>query len=275
MMFAPVRQSVMFTFANDKERLWKHFQKDPVLFAYHIGDLDDFFFPQCQWAASYTTRRHPIVQDVVLVYHGGETPTVLAFGVDSGYSQLVAETLDILPSRFFCHFQPECGEVFQSRYRGKPLGTHLKMRLDNVSGSDEQGDGNIVRLNRSDLESIEQLYARAYPGNYFTPRMLETGRYYGIKLDGRLVTVAGVHVVSDEYKIAVLGNIATDPEYRGRRLAYRVTHRLAGELRREGKLVCLNVKADNPAAIRCYERIGFIVTHRYEEAVFELVAPNR
>jgi ribosomal protein S18 acetylase RimI-like enzyme len=260
----------MFVFATDKERLWKHFQKDPVLFAYHIGDLDDFFFSQCQWAASYTTRRHPVVQDVVLLYHGGETPTVLAFGVENGYAELVAETLDILPSRFFCHFQPECGEVFESRYRPKPLGTHLKMRLDNLVGIDEQRDGEIVKLDRSNLESLEQLYSKAYPGNYFTPRMLETGRYFGIKQDDRLVAVAGVHVVSDEYKIAVLGNIATDPDYRGRQLASRVTHYLAGELYHEGKLVCLNVKADNAAAIRCYERIGFVVTHRYEEALLEL-----
>ncbi len=261
----------MFVFVTDKDRLWRHFQKDPALFAYHIGDLDDFFFPHCQWAASYSTKRHPIIEEVLLVYTGGSIPTVLAFGLGERYADLVAETLDTLPSRFFCHFQSPCREVFRSRYREQPLGTHYKMRLEHLASPPAGvGGAQFIRLNDSHLPQLTELYARAYPNNYFTPRMLGTGRYVGLSLDGRLVTVAGVHVVSDQYKIAVLGNIATDPDYRGRHLARQVTFQLTHELYDEGKLVCLNVRADNIAAIRCYEQIGFVITHAYEEALYEL-----
>lgn len=257
----------MFVFANDKERLWKHFQKDPVLFAYHIGDLDNFFFPHCQWAASYDTRRHPIVRDVVLIYHGGSIPTVLAFGTEPDYPELLAETLDILPSRFYCHFQANCRSTLESHYRLQPLGTHLKMQL--VEFKPPKYTVDIGALAPADLTELEQLYARAYPENYSTPRMLETGWYKGIRTDNRLVAAAGVHVVSDEYKIAVVGNIATDPDYRGRHLARQVTGRLVQELTEGKRLVCLNVKVDNDAAIRSYQAIGFVNVHRYEEALCE------
>jgi ribosomal protein S18 acetylase RimI-like enzyme len=259
----------MFVFANDKERLWKHFQKDPVLFAYHIGDLDDLFFPQCQWATSYATRRHPIVRDVVLIYHGGSTPTVLAFGTEPDYAELVAETLDILPTRFYCHFQANCRAALESQYRLQPLGAHLKMKLAELNPVEPTIESQIVGLSQSDLPVLERLYEQAYPGNYFTPRMLETGWYRGVKIDKQLVAVAGVHVVSDQYKIAVLGNIATHPEYRGRGIARGLTGRLASELIAGGKLVGLNVKADNAAAIRCYESLGFVRVHEYAEALCE------
>ena len=45
--------TIMLVFTTNKERLSEHFQKDPVLFAYHLGDLDDFYFKDCQWGATY------------------------------------------------------------------------------------------------------------------------------------------------------------------------------------------------------------------------------
>ncbi|MBI5267458.1 MAG: GNAT family N-acetyltransferase [candidate division Zixibacteria bacterium] len=259
----------MFVFVVDKDRLWRHFQKDPALFAYHIGDLDDFFFGDCQWAASYTTKRHPIIEDVILIYNGLKVPTVLAFGVTERFPDLVKETLDILPDRFHCHFQSACGDVFRSRYREEPLGAHYKMRLEKLSPApDGLHEARITSLDESHLPALTDLYARAYPNNYFMPRMLRTGRYRGLWQDGRLVASAGVHVVSDQYAIATLGNIATDPEYRGRGFGRQVTWALTRELHDEGKLVCLNVRADNAPAIRCYEQIGFAVAHTYQEATF-------
>jgi len=259
----------MFVFVVDKDRLWRHFQKDPALFAYHIGDLDDFFFRDCQWAASYTTKRHPIIEEVILIYRGLQVPTVGAFGLTPRFNDLLTETLDILPDRFHGHFQGASGDIFRSRYREDPLGTHYKMRLDKLSSAPEGlTDAHIVTLDESHLPKLAGLYSRAYPNNYFTPRMLQTGRYRGLIYRDRLVATAGVHVVSDQYAIATLGNIATDSEFRGRHFARSITWLLTRELHDEGKLVCLNVRADNTPAIRCYEQIGFIVAHTYQEAMF-------
>jgi hypothetical protein len=53
------------------------------------------------------------------------------------------------------------------------------------------------------LPDVQAFYDRAYSGNWFESQMLDTGQYFGLKEDGRLVSVAGVHVYSREYKVAL------------------------------------------------------------------------
>jgi predicted GNAT family acetyltransferase len=100
--------------------------------------------------------------------------------------------------------------------------------------------------------------------------MLQTGRYYGVRDAGRLLSVAGVHVHSPAMRVAALGNIATHPTARGRGLAAAVTARLCAELLRECDHVGLNVKADNQPAVACYSRLGFAPVAEYEECTLTL-----
>ena len=279
----------MLVFTTDKKRLMAHFKKDPVLFAYHIGDLDDFFFPDCLWPTSFGLRGG--IDDVLLMYMGGDTPTLLAFGLSDRFAALLHSYLPIAPGRFLCHFQKQFRGILRKHARETSLGTHLKMKLDETRFAEfvSEEKRNVrrpravlspadmpdqlqatIRLNSSHEDQLRDLYAAAYPQSYFTPRMLQTGKFFGYRDNGNIVAVAGVHVVSDERRIAVLGNIATHPDYRGRGLATLVTHRLAGELVSEGKMVCLNVKADNTAAIACYRKLGFVAVHECEEAILEV-----
>lgn len=256
----------MFTFAIDKVRLLDHFRKDPVLFGYHIGDLDDFFFPHCQFPSIYSATAR--IEDTVLIYAGGTAPTVLAFGLTDRFEGLLREVSDFFPAKFFCHYLRPYRSNLEERFREKQLGTHHKMKLEGLR-SDAKASGEIVRLSHENSSGLIDFYREAYPSNYFTPRMLETGKYFGIRDGKKLAAVAGVHVYSKEYKIAVLGNIATLPEYRGKGLASAVTGHLCAELVSEGLMVCLNVKGDNSAAIRCYEKLGFVKVCEYEEGWFE------
>jgi predicted GNAT family acetyltransferase len=100
--------------------------------------------------------------------------------------------------------------------------------------------------------------------------MLQTGFYYGVRRGPDLVSVAGVHVYSRPYQVAALGNITTRPDARGRGLATAATARLCQELLRAGvEHVGLNVKADNRAAIACYEKLGFERVAGYGEYTVE------
>jgi predicted GNAT family acetyltransferase len=100
--------------------------------------------------------------------------------------------------------------------------------------------------------------------------MLETGCYFGVRRAGALVSVAGVHVFSGQYRVAALGNITTHPDFRGQGLATLTTARLCQELLRAGiECVGLNVKADNRSAIACYERLGFARVADYGEYTLE------
>jgi len=264
----------LLIFTADKKKLQRHFEKDPVLFGYHLGDLDDFYFEHCQWAAAY--GQSPRIEDVILIYTGLDTPAVLAFGLTERFGDLLDGMLDLLPVRFYCHFQETSHDIFLRRYREKPLGRHLKMKLGSFTPVSDIDNACIVRLDGSHEPHLRALYDTAYPDNYFDSRMLATGKYFGclvddrLHADDRLQAVAGVHVCSDEYNIAVLGNITTHPDHRGRGLATALTSHLTAELVEEGKLVCLNVKVDNLPAIRCYEKLGFETIHEYEEALFEV-----
>jgi len=261
----------LLVFTTDKVELLRHFRKDPVLFSYHIGDLDDFQFEHCQWAAAYEGSSR--IRDVILVYTGLATPSVQAFGVSGLTDDLVVEMLDLLPNKFYCHFQRHTGDMLVGQYNEQPLGTHLKMKLESFKPVNTCCHASIICLNSAHERQLCALYDTAYPGNYFDARMLATGKYLGILEDGELRAVSGVHVCSDEYGIAVLGNIATHPSHRGKGLATALTSKLVAGLVEEGKLICLNVKNDNLPAIHCYEKLGFKRVHEYQEALFERRTP--
>ncbi len=259
----------MFTFAIDKKRLLEHFQKDPVLFAYHIGDLDDRYFPHCQFACTYGETAH--ILESVLIYSGLKTPSVLAFGTTDDFAQLLNELMPVLPLKFFCHYLPQYRNQFLQAYTETDLGLHQKMKLTNFKPVDAKVEGGEIRpLSPTDAETVLSFYRSAYPDGYFEPHMLESGRFVGLTCDGKLVSVAGVHIYSPTYKIAVLGAIATLPEYRAKGFATILTSHLCQQLVKEKLMICLNVKADNQPAISSYAKIGFETTHEYQEALFEL-----
>ena len=252
-------------YTRNKETLLRHFKKDPIVFGYHIGDLDDFYFKNCKWA----TLGENEIEEAILIYTGLETPAILAFGLDDHFNSFLEDLLPELPDRFYCHYQKNSLEVFRQAFDNKPLGTHLKMRLVSEDyDSHVHNDLEIRRLNINHKKGLLELYERSYPDNYFDDRMLETGKYFGCIINGGIVCVSGVHVHSDEYKISVLGNITTHPDFRGRGLATAVTAKLVKELRADGNMVALNVKKDNFAAIKCYEKLGFEIYCEYEESFF-------
>ncbi len=261
----------MLVFTTNKKHLERHFQKDPVLFGYHQGDLDDFYFRDCQWAADYYQRAR--IEELILIYSGLKTATVFAFGLTDRFYDLLKETVTLMPKEFYCHFLKGCRSVFRESYNEKPLGKFLKMKLVDRQKCDSiapDKNDNIIRLDSSHYQQLQELYKQAYPDNYFNNRMLETQKYFGCFFENDLVAAAGVHVYSKKYKIAMLGNIATSETFRHKGLASKVTAVLMKELAAEGLLVALNVKCDNAAAIKCYTNLGFEKTHEYEESLFTL-----
>ena len=126
-------------------------------------------------------------------------------------------------------------------------------------------DNNIRKLELSDISIIQGLYKTAYPFNWFNSRMVETGKYLGYFNEGMLVGVAGIHVYSSEYRIAALGNIATHPDFRGQKIACKLTSALCNDLKKTVDIIGLNVNSENPAAIKCYENTGFEIRSSYDE----------
>lgn len=247
-----------------KKALSRHFAKAPVLFAYHIGDLDDFFFPLCRWPVA--VGKNGDIEEALLVYNTPPFVTVMAFGLTDAFPGFLRDCLGELPDKFFCHFQTPNDGILAETFRVEPLGTHLKMALGEYHRRHDDDDPRLVRLDMSYLDRLLAFYDEAYPDGYFDRRMLVTGKFFGYIEAGDILAVAGVHIYSKTYRLAVLGSIATRAAHRGSGLATMVTSKLTAELSAEGPAVAFNVKADNAPAVACYRRIGLEIQHHYEEA---------
>jgi GNAT superfamily N-acetyltransferase len=251
-----------FTILRDRGEIERLLRLDPRLHIYELGDLDEFFWPFTAW---YTLPdRRP---EIALLYSGASLPVLLALAPTphERMRRLLASLEGILPPRFYAHLSGQLVEVFAATRVVEPHGTHLRMVLVDPRRLEATGTESAQRLSASDIGSLNILYAESYPGNWFDPRMVETGFYFGIRREGMIVSVAGVHVYSSRYRVAALGNITTHPSHRGRGFGTAATAALCRALLERVDLIGLNVKEDNRGAIRCYERLGFDSVATYGE----------
>lgn len=254
---------------TDKDRLQEYLLAYPQMNLYHIGDLDDFFWPYTKWTARLDGET---IAALALTYTGERPPVLLGILNDNraAMAALLQHLLPSLPDAVYTHLSPGLETIFQPHYTLRDHGEHYKMGLEDLDALHQQDTSGVISLGEADLPRLEALYETAYPGNWFNPRMLQTNQYVGIlEADGRLLCAAGVHVYSPRYKVAALGNITTLPEQRGHGLATKATAGLCKQLLKSVDFVGLNVRTDNQAAIRAYQRVGFEIAGVYHEWMME------
>ncbi len=239
---------------RDKARLRALLRRAPGLHVYELGDLDDRFWPHTRWFVHGDA--------VALLYAATATPTLVALG--DGQPALLAELARELPAELYAHLSPGLAACLP-RFSDTPRGDFHKMVLVEPARALAVDVAGVEQLAPANRDEVEAFYATAYPGNWFDPRMLETGHYVGVRERGALVATAGVHVYAPGERVAAIGNVAVAPDHRGRGLATRVTAAACASLVREVELIGLNVKADNAHAIACYTRVGFAHVGDYEE----------
>ncbi len=252
------------TILTDRDVIERYLRHDTPLNIYLIGDLDDFFWPQTTWYASMSGGE---ITALALLYRPSGLPTliVLVNGDISPASNLLKALSPHLPDTIYAHLTPGLENALATHFNLDSHGDHNKMILrepDLLAGVSSRQS---VPLSIHDEEEILAFYRDAYPGNWFDARMLETGHYWGVRLDGRLAAAGGVHVCSMRYRVAALGNIATHPDFRGRGLAGDVTAAICRKLLKQVDEIGLNVKSDNIPAISCYRRLGFETAAVYRE----------
>ena len=248
---------------HDKSRIEAFLRKNVYLHIYSIGDLDDFFWPDTAW---YGWEQGGEIQAVALLYTASADSTLLALSEQQDVMwELVRSIFHILPERFYAHLSPQVAETVEQQCQIKSYGKHYKMGLKNTALLQGIDCSQVIRLTENDLEDMLGLYKEGYPGNWFNARMLHTKQYFGLRLKNRLISVAGIHVYSEKYKVAALGNIVTHPDYRGKGFGKAVTAGLCQSLSEHVDNIGLNVKADNAAAIALYEKLGFEIVGTYYE----------
>jgi ribosomal protein S18 acetylase RimI-like enzyme len=240
---------------RDKAQLRSLLSQDPVSAAYLLGDLVEPFFSQCRWlVASYRGR----IEGVVLLYTGLSVPALLSYGAPDAVEAVLERFTRELPDTCYAKLPLEHAGAVNAYYRTDHVERLwvMGLRASELIGPDRKLDA--TRLSKSSpLEPIESIYAD-YPGNYFEAGQLESGLYYGAYAAGRLVSIAGTHVLAPAEGIAVLGNVVTSAPARRSGYASACTARLIEGLAGMGcATVALQVAADNAAAITCYRNVGF------------------
>jgi ribosomal protein S18 acetylase RimI-like enzyme len=250
---------------HDKQEIEPLLRRNAALHIYELGDLDDFHWPYTVW---YALRVGDVPTALLLLYVGATTPVLLALSEPEELPllrELLADSIRLLPNRLYTHLTRGAEAALTDHYVLQSKGLYHKMVLQNRERLLALDTECAVRLSKQDAPELWTLYGLSYPENSFDERMLKTEMYFGVRANGRLVSVAGVHVYSERYRVAALGNIATHPGYRGRGHGTMVTARLCNELLSTIDVIGLNVGGENTAAIRCYERLGSVLPADYHE----------
>lgn len=253
---------------EDKRRIAAFLRRNPGAHAYELGDLDDFDWPYTRW---FGWECEGQLKQLVLLYSEPPVPVLLAIAEEplEVMAGLLRATFDAFPHELYAHATAPLLDTLAERYVVSRAAPHLKLALARHDRLPAHA-APVDLLGAADLAEVEALYSAAYPGTWFGPRMLATGRYVGIRRNGQLVCVAGVHVHSPTWRVAALGNVATLPAVRGRGLARAACAALCLMLLADGiETIALNVRADNAAAIAAYTRLGFEAVAEYVEASLE------
>lgn len=252
---------------HDKSTIEQYLRRNTLIHLYELGDLDDFFWQYTTW---YALKDAGQIKSLVLLYSAFEPPVLLAISENPpAMRDLLQSILHFLPRCLYAHLSGDLSMLLASHYQVDSHGLHYKMALADKSRLDRLDTSEVVPLAEADLQELQTLYRVSYPDNSFDPRMLESGHFYGVRRDEMLVSVAGVHVYSPHYRVGVVGNVTTHPDYRGQGLGTAVCAKLCQQLLRTVECIGLNVKSDNASAIASYKRLGFEVVGEYEECLLE------
>lgn len=236
------------------------FSQSPIESAYMLGDLDPAYAHGCTWFALEETP----LESVLLLYSALSAPTLLSEGNAQDIEAILLGAWERIPRRVYFQMPETHTQALSSFFRLSKEREMLRMGLSKAENPPCKRSEDVVVLSHRDTGDIMGLYQH-YPDNFFEPSMLNTGMYFGIRINSVLVSVAGIHQLSESKGIAAVGNIVTHPDHRGLGYASVCVSHLVAELLERVDQVALNVAASNQSAIRCYEGVGFKRKYSFKE----------
>ncbi|WP_026343209.1 GNAT family N-acetyltransferase [Nocardia sp. BMG111209] len=126
-------------------------------------------------------------------------------------------------------------------------------------------------LTAADIPEILELIARTEPGP-FLPRTIEMGTYLGLRVDGRLVAMAGERLHPRGW--TEISAVCTDAGFRGHGLASRLVRAVGAVIRERGETPFLHAVAHNTTAISLYETLGFTLRKRSKLTFVQVPDPR-
>jgi len=239
---------------DDKDEILAFLEQDRFYAAYAIGDLEPDFFAQCEWFAAGDGRQ---LRSLALRFTGLDPHILFTMGAGEGLTLILGSALR--PERVYLTTRSEHLPAVRAFYSLSEIKQMLRMTIR--SEDFHPVTGKALKLGPGYCNELKRLYSLGESSGEsvvaFSPYQLAQGVFYGIEKRGRLVAAAGTHLVAPTYGMAAVGNVFTDPHYRGRGYATLCTSAVTRELLMQGLDVVLNVQEDNAQAIHIYEKLGY------------------
>ena len=251
------RSSAVARQTTDRALLHAFLGRDRLYAAYAICDLEEREFGRTRWGVAYDGSE---LIAVGLEYTGPTPQPLFVMGRDDGISAVLRDV--IKPRAAYIAVGAAALPAVEAHYRVDPGPQMIRMWVDRTRF--RPYPATVQRLLPVEIGELNKLYQLGF-ASWLPSSAIADGVYYGMRVNGRLIAAAGTHVVSPSARLAVVGNVLTHVDYRGRGFATAVTGAVTAELLRTCDQVVLNVRADNPPAINAYRRLGYIEHTRFEE----------
>jgi ribosomal protein S18 acetylase RimI-like enzyme len=252
--------------STDQALLRSFLDRDRLYAAYAICDLEERQPGRTRWGVAYEGDE---LVAVGLEYTGPTPQPLFVMGQSDGITAIVRDV--IRPRAAYIAAQAEMLPAIERQYRVDPGPQMVRMWVDRPHF--RPYPASVQRLLPVEIGELNKLYALGF-ASWLPSSAIADGVYYGMRVNGRLIAAAGTHVVGRSARLAVVGNVLTVAEYRGRGFATAVTGAVTAELLRTCDQVVLNVRADNPPAINAYRRLGYLEHTRFEERLIHRLGSN-
>jgi len=199
------------------------------------------------------------LKEIAMLLINYDIPVLLAasFANEKYNTELLSKIKKFLPSKFYTHIDRETlDNVFHTK-NILELEEYMNMGLCNYELLNEKGGNEAARLGFNDLEDIKELINESYPEAWLDDDLVKLNKNFGIYVDGKLVSFAGIHAYSEEYQVVAVAHVTTHPDYRQKGYGEKVVCSLVKDLKNKIDFIGLNVKVNNLAAINCYKKLGF------------------
>jgi RimJ/RimL family protein N-acetyltransferase len=242
---------------QDRAVLREFLEDDRLLAAYALCDLEDREFARTRWGGAFDGDR---LVAIALEYSGLTPQPLFVMGKPDGVEAILRDV--VRPRAAYVATLPETVPAVESLYRLDPGPPMVRMWVDRSRFRPFPAE--VRRLLPVDIGDLNRLYQLGF-ASWLPSSAIADGVYYGMRVGGRLVAAAGTHVISRQARLAVVGNVLTHVDYRGRGYATAVTGAVTADLLRSCDQVVLNVRSDNPPALQAYRRLGYAEHVRFEE----------
>lgn len=132
-------------------------------------------------------------------------------------------------------------DMFQLVFEGKDL-----MQIDDKH--------HIQNLNDKHIEEMKALVELTKPGP-FIDKTIDFGNYIGVFDSNRLASMNGQRFNPHPYR--EVSAVCTHPDFLGNGYAFELLVKQVNQVLEQHEIPFLHVRADNSAAIKLYEKVGF------------------